>query len=247
MEKPVDSDTTGWIDRQLAAALQPSSEFAPDAGRWIDRLNTLGAERRRLRRLQARTAVGLVFAAALVATLPQARVYAVRWVDACVAGGQFVVAKVLPAEKNLSISHQDRRAAPDFELRDSKGALVRLSAFRGQVVLLNFWATWCNPCRLEIPWFVEFQRTHGGKRFTVIGVSLDEDGWIPVRPYVAKQQINYPVVLGKDEVLRAYGGLESLPTTLIIDRQGRVAATHVGLVSRSVYEQDIVAVLREPQ
>ena len=114
-------------------------------------------------------------------------------------------------------------------------------------MVLNFWATWCNPCRLEIPWFVEFQRAYDAKGFSVIGVSVDEDGWTPVLPYVTKQKINYPIVLGKNDVLQAYGGLESLPTTLIIDRQGRVAATHVGLVSRSVFERDIKAALSEPE
>lgn len=114
-------------------------------------------------------------------------------------------------------------------------------------MVLNFWATWCNPCRLEIPWFVEFQRAYNARGFRVIGVSMDEDGWSPVLPYVTEQKINYPIVLGKNDVLQAYGGLESLPTTLIIDRRGRVAATHVGLVSKSVYERDIKAALSEPE
>jgi hypothetical protein len=79
----------------------------------------------------------------------------------------------------------------------------------------------------------------------VIGVSLDEDGWMPVLPYLAEQGVNYPVVLGKIDVLQAYGGLDSIPTTLIIDRRGRVAAIHLGLVSKSVCEREIVAALHE--
>jgi cytochrome c biogenesis protein CcmG/thiol:disulfide interchange protein DsbE len=173
-----------------------------------------------------------------------------RCVDACVAGGdrlgQFFLSRLRPDQNKLSIKHEERAYAPDFALVDGRGKRIRLSAYRGQVVVLNFWATWCNPCRVEIPWFIEFQRKHGPQGFGVIGVSLDED-WAAVRPYVVKQGVNYPIVLGNDSVLQSYGGLESLPTTLIIDRHGRVAATHVGLVSKSVYEKDILSALTESQ
>lgn len=220
--------------------------YAPDTGLGLAKLRRFSAQRRLQSRRRTWATVALVALITLAVALPRARVYAVRCVDACMAGGQFVLEKLLPNEHKLSVSHQERRQAPDFELPHSKGRLVQLSAYRGQVVVLNFWATWCNPCQLEIPCFVEFQSAYDAKGFSVIGVSLDEDGWTPVLPYVTKQKINYPIVLGNNDVLRAYGGLESLPTTLIIDRQGQVAATHVGLVSRSVYERDIKAVLNQP-
>ena len=127
------------------------------------------------------------------------------------------------------------------------GEPVQLSAYRGKVVLLNFWATWCDPCQREIPWFVEFQRTFEPQGFAVIGVSLDESGWAAVRPFLARQPVNYPVVIGDNGVLNALGGLETLPTTLILDRSGRVAVTHVGLVSKDSYERDIAAALNEPR
>jgi len=135
--------------------------------------------------------------------------------------------------------------APEFELTDSSGKTVKLSDFRGKVVLLNFWATWCAPCKVEIPWFIEFQKTYRDQGFTVMGVSLDEDGWKSVKPFVDDRVVNYPVVIGDADVTRMYGGLEAMPTTLVIDRSGRIAAFHVGLCSKNEYEADIRTVLNE--
>ena len=113
------------------------------------------------------------------------------------------------------------------------------------MVLLNFWATWCEPCRTEIPWFSEFQRIYGDRDFVVLGVSLDEDGWKSVQPYMNANPIHYRVMIGTDEVARRYDGLTSLPTTLLIDRTGRIAAVHAGQCSRSEYQADIQAALNE--
>ena len=245
MEKQIDSKTAEWVDQKLTRAFQTPGEYAPDTELGLHRLRHLSAERQLQRRRRTQVAFGLAIVAALALTLPPTRVYATRCIEACVEGGQFVLAKLRPNERKFSISHDQRLEAPDFALEDSAGKSIRLSDYKGQVVLLNFWATWCNPCRIEIPWFIEFQRTYGSKGFTVIGVSLDEDGWTPVLPYIGKSGINYPIALGKNDVVQAYGGLDSLPTTLIIDRRGRVAATHLGLVSKQVYEEGIVAALDE--
>jgi thiol-disulfide isomerase/thioredoxin len=113
------------------------------------------------------------------------------------------------------------------------------------VVLLNFWATWCAPCRIEIPWFIEFQKAHQSRGFATLGVSLDEDGWGTVRPYIDRHKINYRVMAGTDHVAQLYGAT-SLPATFIIDKSGRIAATHLGLCSRNEYEADIQAALNEP-
>ena len=136
-----------------------------------------------------------------------------------------------------------RAAASDFNLKDSNGRPVRLSDFKGKVVLLNFWATWCGPCKLEIPWFVEFEQKYKDRGLAIIGVSLDEDGWESVKPFLAEQKVNYRVVVGTEAVSTAYGGVESLPTTYLIDRDGKIAATHVGLVSKGDYEKEIVDLL----
>lgn len=137
----------------------------------------------------------------------------------------------------------ERQPAPDFALKDENGVTVRLSDYRGKVVLLNFWATWCGPCKIEIPWFVQFESRYKDRGFAVIGISLDEGGWDDVKPYLRRINVNYRVLMGNDEVARRYGGVEALPTSFLIDRDGRIAATHVGLVSKQDYETDIGALL----
>lgn len=133
----------------------------------------------------------------------------------------------------------ERTAAPDFTLTDADGREVKLSELEGKVVLVNFWATWCGPCKIEMPWFVEFQRKYKDRGFSVIAVSLDEEGWEVVRPFAAEMELNFPVVVGNDEIAEQFGGVSALPTTFIIDRQGRIFDQHQGLVSKSVYEEAI--------
>jgi peroxiredoxin len=154
------------------------------------------------------------------------------------AGCASQISKGEPAARRDK-NQAERKPAPDFELKDINGKVIRLSDYRGQVVLLNFWATWCGPCKIEIPWFVEFQRTYKDRGFTVIGVSVDEDGWEAVRPFLAGRQVNYPVVVSTPEVEQKYGGVEALPMSFLIDREGRIASTHVGLVTKKTYEDEI--------
>ncbi|MCC7497211.1 MAG: redoxin domain-containing protein [Bryobacterales bacterium] len=144
---------------------------------------------------------------------------------------------------NGSSSHTSRKTAADFSLRDVDGKTVKLSDFRGKVVLLNFWATWCSPCRVEIPWFIQFEQRYKDRGFAVIGIAMDDDGWNAVKPYIQAHHVNYRVVIGNDQVSAKYGGIDSLPTTLLVDRQGDIAATHIGLVSKASYENDIARLL----
>ena len=124
---------------------------------------------------------------------------------------------------------KDHKAAPDFTLKDVNGTTVRLSDYKGKVVLLDFWATWCGPCKIEIPWFMEFEKQFKDRGFAVLGVSMDEGGWDEVKPYIQERGINYRILMGNDAVEQAYGGVDSLPTTFLIDRSGRIVKVHVGL------------------
>ena len=142
---------------------------------------------------------------------------------------------------------KERKKAPDFELKDANGQTVRLSDYRGKVVLLDFWATWCGPCKIEIPWFQEFERQNKDKGFAVIGVAMDDDGWDVVKPFAQQRGINYRLVLGNDKVSDLYGGLDALPTTLLIDRDGNVAAVHIGLSGRNEFEDGIQELLSAPR
>jgi cytochrome c biogenesis protein CcmG/thiol:disulfide interchange protein DsbE len=138
---------------------------------------------------------------------------------------------------------EERKPAPEFTLKDGEGNDVSLADFRGKVVLLNFWATWCGPCKIEMPWFVEFQRKYKDQGFSVVAVSLDEEGWEVVRPFAEDMKLNFPVLLGDDELAERFGGVQALPTTFIIDKQGRIYNTHMGLVSMSDYEDEIKKLL----
>jgi cytochrome c biogenesis protein CcmG/thiol:disulfide interchange protein DsbE len=138
---------------------------------------------------------------------------------------------------------EEPRPAPDFALPDAQGNEVKLSDLKGKVVLLNFWATWCGPCKIEMPWFVEFQRDYKDKGFAVVAVSLDEEGWEVVKPFAEDLKLNFPVVVGDDELADKFGGIAALPTTFIIDKEGKITATHTGLVSKSDYKDEIESLL----
>ena len=153
-----------------------------------------------------------------------------------------------PARPTRAVVKEDsqRKHAPDFALKDANGKLVHLADYRGKVVLLDFWATWCGPCVIEIPWFTEFQRKYKDRGFEVLGVSMDDDGWKAITPFVARRKINYRVVLGDDRTGDQYGGLEALPTTFVIDRNGRIASVHVGLAGKKDFADAIEKLLEDP-
>lgn len=140
----------------------------------------------------------------------------------------------------------ERHTAPDFALKDANGKVVHLSDYKGKVVLLDFWATWCGPCKLEIPWFVDLQRKNKDRGFDVLGVSMDDDGWEAVKPFLSELGVNYRVVMGNDATAQLYGGVDALPTTFLIDRAGKIAAVHVGLASRKDFVDGVEQLLQAP-
>jgi len=133
--------------------------------------------------------------------------------------------------------------APDFTLQDLEGQPLELANYRGKVVMLDFWATWCTPCRGEIPHFVEFQDKYREQGLQVIGISMD-DGPKPVREFSQQFKMNYPVAMGNEKVAAAYGGVLGLPITFLIGRDGRVAAKYVGEVQIPILEQGIESLLQ---
>jgi peroxiredoxin len=144
-------------------------------------------------------------------------------------------------------AESERKPAPEFNLTDANGASVKLADYKGKVVLLNFWATWCGPCKVEIPWFMEFEQQYKDRDFAVLGVSFDDDGWKSVKPYVEQHKINYRIMIGSDELGQLYGNVDALPTSFIIDREGRIAARHEGLVDKQDYQNEILKLLEDPK
>jgi peroxiredoxin len=133
-------------------------------------------------------------------------------------------------------------AAPDFTLKDHAGTAVRLADYRGRVVLLNFWATWCGDCNVEVPWLGEFQRKYGPAGLTVLGVSLD-DNWTPVVPAMKHLHMTYSVLLGNPTVTRLYD-VEALPITVLIGRDGQLVERHRGIVNHDEIDATLRRLLR---
>ena len=144
---------------------------------------------------------------------------------------------------SLRVTSAEHPFAPDFSLPDMTGQQLKLSDYRGKVVLLDFWATWCGPCREEIPHFVELQKKLGDRGLQIIGVSMD-DGPEPVRDFYRQFKINYPVVMGNAKIGELYGGVLGLPIAFVIGRDGRIYSKHIGATDISSLEREIEAQLQ---
>ncbi len=137
------------------------------------------------------------------------------------------------------------RAAPDFALKHLNGGICRMADLRGKVVVLNFFATWCGPCRQEIPDFVRLYEKFRDKGLEIIGVSLDQEGEAVLRPFVKHYGITYPIVLGTREVVLDYGGIKGIPTTFLIDHNGIISNYFAGLRPGYVIEESVRKLLKE--
>ena len=132
-------------------------------------------------------------------------------------------------------------AAPDFDLKllDGNGKTMKLASLRGKAVILDFWATYCGPCKIEMPWFVELQKKYGPEGLQIVGVAVDDAGEKAISDFTHKMGINYPILIGTEKVADQYGGLDGLPTTFFLDRSGKIIDKQLGLISESVIVDNI--------
>lgn len=168
----------------------------------------------------------------------------------------FAVSPSAHSQRNVHailVSKTDRKPAPAFHLASADGKNVEVSAYRGKVILLNFWATNCGGCILEIPSFIDLQKAYEKSGFTAVGISADipyegltsaGEAWQKVRPFMASHKINYPILMGDNSVIDSYG-FQSYPATYLIDRSGKIAATYVGVVDKNDVEGNIEKLLAE--
>jgi thiol-disulfide isomerase/thioredoxin len=137
-------------------------------------------------------------------------------------------------------------AAPNFDLATLDGHRVKLSDYRGKAVLLNFWATWCSPCKVEMPWFVELQKKYGNDGLVILGIAMDDSDAPKIAQFASEMGVNYPVLLGTDKVSEQYGNVEFLPTSFYIDREGKIIGKGTGLLGRGEIEDNVRKALASP-
>ena len=147
-----------------------------------------------------------------------------------------------PAGSSSPVATAGTAAAPPFTLPDINNKQVSLSDFKGKIVILDFWATWCPPCKREIPDFIDLQKEYGSKGVQIVGIGLDDPG--KLRAFARQNGMNYPVLLGTQDLALEYGGIQGIPTTFIIDRSGKIVSKFEGYRPRQVFEDEIKKLLK---
>lgn len=238
-----DSPQVGiWVDERLSV-LNSDSNWQPNVVAGFERLSKSGAKTNWIGKRTVLLAAATTAAICLsVMAYPSPKVFARRCIAECKVVWQNLS---LSARTQAMLTPENARySAPDFSLKAADDKEVKLSELKGRVVLVNFWATWCHGCQLEIPWYIEFQKKHEKQGLVIIGISMDEDGWKSVRPWLNEKQVNYPIVIG-DKALADRYGLNGMPLTALVDRDGKIADVHVGVVDKDATEQKIQALLKQ--
>jgi peroxiredoxin len=241
MDTNSSSRSDGWVDERMAT-LDPGAEWEPDATAGLLRLRELRGRRSWISRRWLLAATGTLGICICLMALPSPKVLAHRCLECSVAVWQSLLPSA-PAQSDLKPPSR-RSLAPDFSLKDASGKDVKLAELKGKVVLVNFWATWCEGCQVEIPWFVEFQKEYASRGLVVVGISMDDDGWKSVKPWLKEKKVNYPIVIGNEGLGKQYG-LDGMPLTALVDREGRIADVHAGIVEKAATQEKIRALLQE--
>ncbi len=131
------------------------------------------------------------------------------------------------------------KVAPDFSLQSIDGKTTRLSDFRGKAVLLNFWATWCGPCKIEMPWFVDLQNQYGAQGLQIVGVAMDDASKEDIGKFAKDMGVNYPILIGKEAIGDEYGGVPALPESFLISRDGKIVDKIIGLRGKAEIEDAV--------
>lgn len=150
------------------------------------------------------------------------------------------------SEKREKVKEEpSREKAPDFILEGISGEKVRLSNYRGKVIILDFWDTWCNPCRVEIPSFVKLQEEWGNKGLQIIGIAFAKQGINAVKTFAQKYKINYPIGICDEQTFNSYGPIKGIPTTFVIDKEGRIYKKYIGYRHEEIFIEDIKNLISE--
>jgi thiol-disulfide isomerase/thioredoxin len=157
----------------------------------------------------------------------------------------FNLARRPPRTSTAAGAPANNGIAPDFTLQSLDGQNIRLSEYRGKAVVLNFWATWCEPCKIEMPWFVEFQKQYGPDGLQFVGVAMDDASPKDISEFARNMGVNYPILIGKEAVGDQYGGIPFMPETFYIGRDGKIVDKILGLKGRGEIEGDIKKILSQ--
>jgi thiol-disulfide isomerase/thioredoxin len=250
MENNRELPVSRWVDERLAT-LSPESDWQPNTAKGFARFRELRDAGRRRSRIR-----GLMVAAAtaaacllLVSTLRAPRVFAERCLNYCsevlsLDGSTSNTARVdAKPEGGFQTAEEARLLLPGLD-----GTDVTLEQYKGKVVLVNFWATWCQPCRVEIPWLLEFSERYGPQGLVIIGVAMDDEGKRVVEPWLRSQtfqvngrpgMMNYKIVLGNEAIADKFGGMIGLPTSFLYARDGKRVKTVLGLLNHDDLEKAI--------